>query len=134
QNGLLACDLAEAGMSGEPEAIAVVFGEVTGSSFDRNRFVEGIAQRWLIDEPFLKLSSSCRETQGALAVLEALLEKGPIDPGGIEAITVTTFAPAAALKETGPVTAIGARFSIPFVLALRLAYGSVWIDAFAPER
>ncbi|MDQ0391377.1 MmgE/PrpD family protein [Labrys monachus] len=134
QNGLLACDLAEAGMSGEPDGIAVVFGEVTGAHFDRDKLVEDLGRRWLIDEPFLKLSSSCRETQGALAVLEALLAEGPVDPRAIEAITVTTFAPAAALKETGPVTAIGARFSIPFVLALRLCYGSVWIEAFAPER
>jgi 2-methylcitrate dehydratase PrpD len=134
QNGLLACDLAEAGMSGEPGGIGVVFGAVTGWHFDADKLVDGFGRRWLIAEPFLKLSSSCRETQGALAVLEALLKQGPLDPDAIEAVTVTTFAPASALKETGPVTAIGARFSIPFVLALRLRHGSVWTDAFAADR
>ncbi len=134
QNGLLACDLAEAGMSSEPNGIAVVFGSVTGSRFAHEKLVEGLGERWLIAEPFLKLASSCRETQGALEVMEALLEEGTIDPFEIAAIRVVTFAPASALKETGPVTAIGARFSIPFVLALRLLHGSVWIDAFAPQR
>ena len=63
-----------------------------------------------------------------------MLEERDIDPFEIEAMRVTTFAPASALKETRPVTSIGARFSIPFVLALRLMHGSVWIDAFAPEK
>lgn len=134
QNGLLACDLVEAGMSGEPEAIAVVFGAVTGSHFDRDRLVDRLGERWLISEPFLKLASSCRETQGALEALEALLEHEAVDAHRIESMTVTTFAPASSLGETSPTTAIGARFSIPFVLALRLIHGSVWTDAFAPER
>lgn len=134
QNGLLACDLAEAGMSSEPNGIAVVFGSVTGSQFAHDKLVEGLGERWLIAEPFLKLASSCRETQGALEVIEAILEEGPIDPFQVDSIRVTTFAPAAALKETGPVTPIGARFSIPMVLALRLVHGSVWIDAFAPQK
>jgi 2-methylcitrate dehydratase PrpD len=134
QNGLLACDLAETGMTSEPNAVAVVFGAVTGSHFDRDRLVAQLGERWLIDEPFLKLASSCRETQGALEALETLLERESVDAHRIESITVTTFAPASSLRQTGPTTAIGARFSIPFVLALRLVYGSVWTDAFAPER
>lgn len=134
QNGLLACDLAEVGMSGEPNGIAVVFGSVSGSRFSHEKLVDGLGERWLIAQPFLKLASSCRETQGALEVIETMLEERDIDPFEIKAIRVTTFAPASALKETGPVTPIGARFSIPFVLALRLMHGSVWIDAFAPEK
>lgn len=134
QNGLLACDLVQAGMSSEPNGIAVVFGSVTGSRFAHEKLVDGLGERWLIAEPFLKLASSCRETQGALEVIEGMLSEASIDPFQIETIRVTTFAPASALKETGPVTPIGARFSIPFVLALRLMHGSVWIDAFGEEK
>lgn len=131
QNGLLAVDLAEAGITGEPDGIAVVFGQVIGSGFDAARYA-GSAGRWFILESFLKQASCCRETQGALEAIELLLAEAPIDPGAIEAIEVATFASAAGLAERAPVAPIAGRFSIPFTLATRILRGHAWIEAFAP--
>jgi len=133
QNGLLACNLAEAGMTAEPGAVARVFGQVVGSHYDEAALARGLGSDWLIMDTFLKTAASCRETQGALAALETMLAEAPVDIAAIDHIRVTTFASAAALAETSPTTPIGGRFSIPFVLAVRLLRGHAWIDAFTPQ-
>lgn len=121
-------------MTAEPGAVAKVFGHVTGAFFDESALVRDLGRRWLIMEPFLKIASSCRETQGALAALEKLLEEGPVAPEAVDHIRVTTFASAAALAGTHPTSPIGGRFSIPYVVAVRLVTGHAWIDAFDPKR
>ena len=133
QNGLLACNLAEAGMTAEPAAVARIFGQVIGDHFDESALDRGLGDDWLIMDAFLKVAASCRETQGALAALEEMLGEASVDPADVDHIRVTTFGSAAALAETGPGSPIGGRFSIPFVLAVRLLRGHAWIDAFAPE-
>ena len=133
QNGLLACNLAEAGMTAEPAAIARVFGQVVGSHFDENALMRGLGEDWLIMDTFLKTASSCRETQGALAALEVMLAEAPVEIGAVDHIRVATFASAAALAQTSPTSPIGGRFSIPFVLAVRLLRGHAWIDAFTEQ-
>ncbi len=132
QNGVLAVDLLEAGVTGEPGGIPVVFGEVIGSAFDTAAYAEAQG-RWFILESFLKQASCCRETQGALEAVELLLAEGRIDPGQVAAIEVATFASAALLAERAPVAPIAGRFSIPFTVATRILRGHAWIEAFSAE-
>lgn len=130
QNGLLAVDLTEAGITGEPDGIAVVFGQVIGEGFDQAAYAAS-AGRWFILESFLKQASCCRETQGALEAIELLLAEAPVVPDQVAAIEVATFASAATLAETAPVAPIAGRFSIPFTVATRILRGHAWIDAFS---
>jgi 2-methylcitrate dehydratase PrpD len=132
QNGLLAVDLLEAGVTGEPGGIPVVFGEVIGAAFDAAAHAAGEG-RWFILESFLKQASCCRETQGALEAIELLLEEAPVDPAQVAGIEVATFASAALLAERSPVAPIAGRFSIPFTVATRMLRGHAWIEAFSAE-
>ncbi|MFC7539623.1 hypothetical protein ACFQU2_09335 [Siccirubricoccus deserti] len=132
QNGLLAADLVEAGITGEPDGIAVVFGQVIGEAFDAAAYA-ATADRPFILESFLKQHACCRETQGALEAIELLLADAPIRPEQVEAIEVATFASAATLAERAPVSPIAGRFSIPFAVATRITKGHAWIEAFAEE-
>ncbi|WP_165943622.1 MmgE/PrpD family protein [Roseicella aquatilis] len=132
QNGLLAVDLAEAGITGEPGGIPVVFGGVIGEGWDGAAYAAS-AGRWFILESFLKLHSCCRETQGALEAIELLLAEAPVAPEAVEAIEVETFHSASLLSETAPAAPIAGRFSIPFAVATRILRGHAWIEAFAPE-
>jgi 2-methylcitrate dehydratase PrpD len=129
---MLAVDLAEAGITGEPGGIPVVFGQVIGEAFDTAAY-DASAGRWFILESFLKLASCCRETQGALEAVELLLAEAPIIPEAVAAIEVETFASAATLAECAPVAPIAGRFSIPFTVATRVLRGHAWIEAFSPE-
>jgi 2-methylcitrate dehydratase PrpD len=131
QNGLLAVDLAEAGITGEPGGIPVVFGQVIGEAWDAAAYEAG-AGRWFILESFLKLQACCRETQGALEAIEALLAEAPVAPEAIAAIEVETFHSASLLAERAPAAPIAGRFSIPFTVATRILRGSAWIEDFAP--
>jgi 2-methylcitrate dehydratase PrpD len=131
RNGLLACDLAEAGVTGEPGGIAAVYGHVVGEGFDERTMLAGLGERWLIAEAFFKVASCCRESQGALEALELLLAESPVAPEAIAAVEVETFASAAALAERAPAAPIAGRFSIPFVVATRLVAGHAWTEAFS---
>ncbi|GAA0600114.1 MmgE/PrpD family protein [Craurococcus roseus] len=133
QNGMLACDLAEAGVTGEPGGIAAVFGGVVGEGFDEGAMVAGLGERWLIPEAFFKQASCCRETQGALEAIELLLAEAPVAPGDVAAVEVETFASAAALSERAPAAPIAGRFSIPFTVATRIVSGHAWTDAFSEK-
>lgn len=131
QNGLLAVDLAEAGVTGEPGGIPVVFGQVIGEGWDAAAYDAGTS-RWFILESFLKLHSCCRETQGALEAIELLLAEAPVPPDAVEAIEVDTFHSASLLSERAPAAPIAGRFSIPFTVATRILSGGAWIEAFSP--
>ena len=131
QNGLLAVDLVEAGMTGEPDGQAVVFGQVIGEAWDAAAYAAATS-RWFILESFLKRQSCCRETQGALEAIESLLAEAPIAPGAVAAIEVETFHSASLLDERAPAAPIAGRFSIPFAVATRLLRGDAWIEDFAP--
>ena len=133
QNGMLACDLAEAGVTGEPDGIAAVFGRVVGESFEEGSMLQGLGERWLISEAFFKQASCCRETQGALEALELLLAEAPLAPDAVAAVEVETFASAAELSERAPAAPIAGRFSIPFTIATRIVRGHAWTDAFSPS-
>lgn len=131
QHGLLAVDLAEAGITGEPDGIPVVFGEVIGEAWDQAAY-DASAGRWFILESFLKLHACCRETQGALEAIELLLAEAPIVPEAVTVIEVETFASASLLSERAAVAPIAGRFSIPFTVATRIVSGGAWIEAFSP--
>ncbi|MFC7476903.1 MmgE/PrpD family protein [Dankookia sp. GCM10030260] len=131
QNGLLAVDLAEAGITGEPGGIPVIFGQVIGEAWDQAAYAAS-ASRWFILESFLKLHACCRETQGALEAIERLLAEAPVAPDAVAAIEVETFASASLLSERAAVAPIAGRFSIPFTVATRIVSGGAWIEAFSP--
>ncbi|ORE94383.1 MmgE/PrpD family protein [Stappia sp. 22II-S9-Z10] len=117
RNGLLALDLFDAGVTGEPGGIEAVFGNVLGSHFDPDAAAAGLGETYLIATNFMKVDASCRETQGALAGFRAAWTEGR-DAAEIAAVEVTTFASAAMLSEREPVNVMAGRFSIPATVAL----------------
>jgi 2-methylcitrate dehydratase PrpD len=134
RNGMLACDLVEAGVTGEPEGCAVVFGQVLGSRFDAGRLTDGLGERFLITENFMKRDASCRETHGGLAALAEARGERPLRAAEVLRIEIETFADAARLSDVAPVNEMAARFSIPAAVAATVIDGAVAADAFTPER
>lgn len=134
RNGMLACDLVEAGVTGEPEGCAVVFGQVLGSRFDASRLTDRLGERFLIAGNFMKRDASCRETHGALAALAEACGERPLQAAEVLRIEFETFADAARLSEVAPVNEMAARFSIPAAVAAKIVDGAVGADAFTPER
>lgn len=131
RNGLLACDLVEAGVTGEPAGCPVVFGQVVGEGFDDHRLIDHLGEHFLITDNFMKLHASCRETHGALAALTAALKQTSITPEQVLRIEIDTFADAARLSDANPINEMAARFSIPAVIATAILDHAVGPDSFA---
>ena len=82
---------------------------------------------------------SCRGTHAFVEAALALLKENAIQPSQIERIDVTVSPFFAVLctppeQKRRPKTAIDAKFSIPFTVAIALAYGDVGLRDFSRER
>ncbi len=129
-NGWLAVELAHAGFTGLPDMLTEVFGRISGSAFDADRVFDELGRRFEVSRNYFKRYACCRYTHAAIEALEALLVEGGFDPNGIERIRVETYAPASTLAARDPVGSLGAKFSIPYVLAARLTLGDCGPDTF----
>ena len=126
RNAWLACDMAEDGFIGEEEAIAIAYGRVLGSAFDPEKAAADWGAFWEIERNFYKFTANCKETQGALTALEALMARdgaAAMAPAGLADLELEVFADAAGLTARQPANPLAARFSIPFALATRLVHG-----------
>jgi 2-methylcitrate dehydratase PrpD len=133
QNGLLACDLVEAGFTGEPEAAEIVFASMLGSGFDPGVVCAGLGSAWYLQRNFFKLAASCRETHGSLDAFAALRAANPgwvPEAEAIAGIVVRTFDPASRLVEPAPSVPLAARYSTPFALATLIVRGACGPDDF----
>jgi 2-methylcitrate dehydratase PrpD len=133
RNGILACDLVEAGFTGESRAVDIILGQVLGEHFDPRAITNGLGDDWVIQRNFFKFAACCRETHGALEALEAILaidDQWAARPADIAQLDIATFADAAALRDPEPGSSLAARFSIPFAIATRLVRGHAGVQDF----
>lgn len=135
--GVLAAQAAAAGVTGSLDVIDgdAGMGKAMSGNPDWQRAVQTLGQDFHITRMTFKNHACCGHTfapiDGALA-LQAQLQ---CDASAIAKVRIATYRPA--LDVAGnfhPETAAEARFSIPFVVATALLYGSVRLAAFTPER
>lgn len=101
---------------------------------DTQSLLDGLGERWLIDELSFKPWPACRGTHTAIELaLEARVQLGE---GARTADIVVVGGPVHAMlaepldRKRAPATAIDARFSLPFTVATALVHGSVGLDHF----
>jgi 2-methylcitrate dehydratase PrpD len=131
-DGLLAAYIARDGFTGATRILEGQQGMAAGMSSDADpeKLVEGLGERWAVQETSFKFHASCRHTHPAAdALLEGMREYG---------LTADRIARArvhsAAIDVLGPVsyprTIHQSKFSMGFVLALIAKGGSAGIDDF----
>nr|WP_086491924.1 MmgE/PrpD family protein [Novosphingobium panipatense] len=135
QLGLLAWDMACAGIKGEADAVATVYGGIVAEDFSPDAMVEDLGKRWEIARNYFKMHAACRYTHASLDVLQTLVsgEGGRIDPDRIESIDVDTYIWTAQLDGPAPRTMLAGKFSIPFAIATALVHGEASPEAFRPK-
>lgn len=106
--------------------------------FDANRILRGLGQEYEGAKVSFKPWPSCRGTHAFVEAALALLREGA-DPARIDRIDVTVSPFFAVLCEPPeqkrrPKTAIDAKFSIPFTVAVVLGQGDVGLRDFSGER
>ena len=128
-NGVLAAELAGAGMTGQADGIEDVYGSVAGVDFDASLVPP--PGTWMILRGYQKLHACARYLHPALDALEAALASDDVDPAAIERIDVRTYPFAASMDDPRPSNPLAARFSLPFALATALVADHTGVDAFA---
>lgn len=129
--GLLAWEMVGAGLTGERDGVATVYGTVAATDFRPEEMTAELGTRWEIARNYFKRHAACRYTHAALDALGAILsESGPVDPRHVLGIEVATYVWAAQLDDPDPKSMLAAKFSLPFAMATALVNGSASIGAF----
>lgn len=123
-------DMVEAGMDGDPQALADTFGSVLGIGFDSDMLVKGLGKEFALSRNHLKFHASCGVIHPVLEAAATALGSGaspgrypPVrletapDPDSITRIRVVADPRAKRLDYIAADRAVSAKFSLPFSLA-----------------
>jgi len=128
--------LAEAGIRGFSaplEGRAGFYALFAAGQYESGEILHDLGSRWYIDALSFKPWPSCRGTHAAI---EAALElRARVDVQQIQSVIIEGGAVQAMLAEPlarkrAPLTAIDAKFSLPFTVATALVHGEVRLDSF----
>src|SRR5499426_1076356 len=90
--GILAPELALAGLSAQPNAIEEAFGQLVGDGFRPEALTDELGQRWEIGRNYFRLRACCNPIYAALDALEDILIDLKPNPSSIERVEVATYA------------------------------------------
>lgn len=125
QTAILAARLANAGFVGAPGTLPVVLGKISGTGFDPAALVADLDGSYLIMDNFIKPYACCADVTAAVAAIADAVAGEAFDPAALESVAVTTYFPATRMSEPVSDTELGAKFSLPYVVATRLLHGSL---------
>jgi 2-methylcitrate dehydratase PrpD len=130
--------LAKAGIRGFSapfEGRAGFYAMFAGGQYSSTELLSDLGARWFIDELSFKPWPSCRGTHAAIECGLQLRAQRAFDVGHIDRIIVAGGPVQAMLAEPlarkrAPLTAIDAKFSLPWTIALALVRGTVDLESF----
>jgi len=108
--------------------------EIVGTEFNAATAVEDLGSRWDILRGYFKVHACCRHGHATLDAIDRALADTRPGPAQIVSVRVRTYADAVkAMTPTIPVTTVlAAKFSMPFMVALRLVRGATDPALFTP--
>src|SRR6266851_703087 len=128
--GMLAPELALAGVAAQPNAIEEAFGQLVGDGFRPEAVTEQLGERWEIARNYFRLRACCNPIYAALDALEDILTELRPRPETIERIEVATYRFAANMREPDPVNYFAAKYSLPHAAAALVLRGHAGYHAF----
>ena len=114
--GWLAHTLVQSGFTGEPDAVASVYGAIYADRFDPERAVAGLGEEFLLPRGFIKVHACGRYIHGALDCVETMMARRPLPPESVQAILCapTRWRPASATRRSARSSAPGSRCRSPW--------------------
>jgi 2-methylcitrate dehydratase PrpD len=131
--GLLAPELALAGVAAQPNAIEESFGRLVGDGFRPEAVTEELGGRWEIARNYFRLRACCNPIYAALDALEEILTDLRPEPASIERIDVATYRFAANMREPNPINYFAAKYSLPHAAAALVLRGHAGYHAFTDD-
>jgi 2-methylcitrate dehydratase PrpD len=131
--GILAPELALAGVTAQPDAVEEAFGQLVGDGFRAEAVTEELGRRWEIARNYFRLRACCNPIYSALDALEDILAEVRPDPAAVERIEVATYRFAANMREPDPQNYFAAKYSLPHAAAALVLRGHAGYHAFTDE-
>lgn len=139
--GVVAALLAQQGVAGFDQPIegqAGLFNLYARGNYDASALTQGLGRTFESANVSFKPYPSCRGTHPYIDAALQILSAHRVDPDAVEEIVVVIKPVNKMLCEPreqkqNPVTATGAKFSIPFVVATTLVHRQVTLDQFSPH-
>ncbi len=131
--GILANLFFDAGIRADPGSFDMTFSRFLSEGLDPERLSHALGHPFAIERNYFKPYPTCRFTHPALEALKAALGDESVDPGEIERITVHSFSAAVHSGNRPPANVEALRFSVPYLMAVRLVRGDITLDALQDE-
>lgn len=130
--GMQCADWALCAIGGSSSSPSAVYRDILGSGEDPAALTDGLGDRWAVDSGYHKLYACCQHGHSAVEALLDAIAESPIDVDAVESIEAFTHPLGYSLRNTRPETGLGAKFSMPHMIAASLVYGSAGPESFAP--
>lgn len=88
-------------------------------------WLDDLGRRWAIGESYFKAYAACRWTHAPVDAVLSLLRRRGLAAADVRRVTIETFHAATLLGATAPTSIEQAQYSVPWTVALALAYGDV---------
>ena len=139
RNGLVSADLAARGLTGPHtvlEGVDGYFASRTGGDWSPGPFqtLRSAGRDWSLLQTYVKLHPCCRHLHGAIDAVLGMRDEWQREPGRIDRIEVATYAIAARHDSTDVASALSARLSLPYAVAVAVSDGRVGLEQFAAAR
>jgi 2-methylcitrate dehydratase PrpD len=131
QNGVLAALSSNAGLIGEKNGLATVFGRVPGQAFDPAELSKDIGSRYFLATNLFKAYGCGADAHPAVEAVRNALGGKALTPEDVVSVGIWTHAQGARLATAASHNVHVARLSLPYVVARALRGQSLGLEAFA---
>lgn len=126
--GIFSLLLFRCGFSSSPETFSMTFGKLVSNEIKWERLSKELGKQYLIETNYFKMYPSCRFTHPAIDAFRLAIQNRSIDIEQVDRIDVYTFKWALEMSNPNPENIHAMRFSIPHLLSLYLASGSLTLN------
>jgi 2-methylcitrate dehydratase PrpD len=129
--GMQCADWSSCGITGSDSSASAVYRDILHAREDAAALTSALGSRWSIESGYHKLYACCQHGHSAVEAVLDLLASRSVDLQRIVGIDAYTHPLALGLANATPTTSLGAKFSMPHMIAAPLVHGSAGADAFS---
>lgn len=132
-NGIQSADWADAGFGGSPDSMVEVVSGIVRAELREGEITRELGARWSLTHGYQKLYSCCQHGHSAVQACLDLQQAHDVAPSAIRQVRLTTHPLALTLTTVHPATTLGARFSMPHMMAAALVRRTGGTQAFSAD-
>lgn len=136
RDAIVSVELAAAGVTGPRPILETPHGYVEAfadGGFDAGTLLDGLGERWVVLDSYVKPYPSCRHLHGPIDAVRALRAAHGIGAADVARVDVATYTVASHHASTTVEALLDAQMSIPFAVATALVHDEVGLTEFGPD-